>query len=57
MRGHFCLKNFFSLAKHQEMKKYYDVLEEWEEHDDPKENNQEETELKPMECIDPDFKI
>jgi len=34
IRGHYCLKNFFSLAKHPDMKKYYAVLEEWEEHEE-----------------------
>lgn len=57
VRGHYCLKNFFSLARHQEMKKYYAVLEEWEEQDDSQEANTDETELKPMDCIDSEMKL
>ena len=39
------------------MKRYYSVLEEWEEHEESQENNHENNVINPEECIDEDLKV
>ncbi len=39
------------------MKKYYNVLEEWEDHEENQKNNNENNVINPEECIDDDLKF
>ena len=52
-----CLQAFISHAKHPSMKKYYAVLEEWEDHEDNQETNLEKNFLNPDDWIDKEIKF
>lgn len=49
-----CLQSFSSFAKHPSMKKYYSILEEWEENDDNSEIIHNSNLLNPIDWIDND---
>jgi len=52
-----CLQSFSSFAKHSDMKRYYSVLEEWEELEESSESNHENNVINPEECINEDLKV
>jgi dynein heavy chain len=51
-----CLQAFESFVQHPNMKKYSAILEEWEEHDDNRHAEFENTLLNPEDCIDAEEK-